>query len=64
MMSNPNISYRPLCKVSPEHELDALAAVYKIAINRYLETKAAGEHGGEDAKERSESAFRAKQRLP
>ncbi len=62
-MSNPNISYRPLCKLSPEHELDALAAVYRLAIDRYLETKAAGDHGGEDANERSENAFRAKTRL-
>ncbi len=63
-MSNPNISYHPLSNLSPEHELDTLAAVYKLAIDRYLERKAAEYSGGKDAKEGSKGDIRASARLP
>ncbi len=41
---------------TPEREMDVLASIYKLAINRYLEMKAAEESGGEHARKESKYA--------
>ncbi len=34
------IVYAPRADATPERELDALVSIYRLAIDRYLETKA------------------------
>ena len=51
MSDAPRISYSPRPDASPEGEVSALVSIYRRAIARYEEAKAAERSGGEnDAK--------------
>ncbi|MBD0328418.1 MAG: hypothetical protein ICV68_18540 [Pyrinomonadaceae bacterium] len=51
-MSNASrITYLSLPDVTPEQERNALAAVYRLILNRHVEKKAANEDGGEGREE-------------
>jgi hypothetical protein len=47
--SKPSIFYTPRQDTSSERELDALASIYKRAVDRYLEAQAAEGSDGQDA---------------
>lgn len=43
MVSRPKVIYHPRPSSTPEAELDALSAVYALALRKYYESKEAAE---------------------
>ena len=65
MQPNGSVTYNPRSDATPEAELDALAAIYSLAIRRYEKHAAGtGRTGGGDTKGRSVDDFRAEISLP
>ena len=54
MSDAPRIAYRTVLGTTAEVELSALAVVYRRAMERYEEVKAAERSGGEDARKEDE----------
>jgi hypothetical protein len=46
-VSRPKVIYHPRPNSTPEAELDALSAVYALALRRYYESKGTAEHDPE-----------------
>jgi hypothetical protein len=65
MQPNGSVTYTPHSDATRKAELDALAAIYSLAIRRY-ENNAAGttSSGGDDTKGKSVDDFRAEISLP
>jgi len=64
MQSNGSVTYNPRSDATPEAELDALAAIYSLAIRRYEKNVAGTISTGGDTKGRSVDDFRAEISLP
>ena len=67
-MGSPSISYSPRPETTPEAELNALTAVYALALQKYQESKKtegpAPEPDGRDDVRKSEDAHTANQIIP
>jgi len=61
-VGKPSITYTPRPDATPERELSALAAIYKLCINSHGKKSAvgAGYTDGDDAKARSKDDSSAK----
>ncbi len=62
-MNSPRIVYRAKDRVTPENELDALAAVYRFILDCRTEKKAS-HPGGPDDRERRSDEIPAKASIP
>jgi hypothetical protein len=62
-MSSPQITYTPRSDTTPEAEVSALAAVYRLVIDRAMQNAAGvSSTNGDDAKERSKDDSSATQK--
>ena len=62
-MSSPQITYTPRSDTTPEAEVSALAAVYRLVIDRAMQNAASvSSTNGDDAKERSKDDSSATQK--
>ena len=57
--SNPSVIYAPRPDVTPEAELDALAAVYSFVLQRGRENKEGARPGAPDARKESNGSGNA-----
>ena len=60
-MSRPEVIYTPRTDATPEAEVNVLAAVYALAIQKYQECKEAAERAAPDDVRRDHGAHTAKQ---
>jgi hypothetical protein len=62
-MSSPQITYTPRSDTTPEAEVSALAAVYRLVIDRAMQNAAGvSSTNGDDAKKRSKDDSSATQK--
>jgi hypothetical protein len=62
--SEAQIVYTPRLDATPEAELNALSAVYALALQKYGNSKEATRLGGPNNAERSQSDIRAESSIP